>query len=75
MEIPKQDKIRLQKLMGNGDLKVIRTVANALILNWDRQSCVKDTEFETLKAIIEKESKIKGLTILFDELERNAHDE
>lgn len=68
-----KDKVVLQKILDERTFQVLQKVANLLIKNWDR-SCVKETEWETAKATVEKESKIQALKTFLEELERQAYD-
>jgi len=64
-----------QTIVDNDNMhKTLLFLANRLIENWDRQSCVKESEFLTTKATIEKEAKIKAVRQFIEELEKMAHD-
>lgn len=54
-------------------MAALKAVADEMIINWDSTSCVKDTAFETAKATIEKESKVKALQQFFAELEQKVY--
>lgn len=44
-------------------------VANQLILNWEREGCIRGTQWETASRAVEKESKIEAIRALLRELE------
>ena len=68
-----KDRVVLQKILDERTFSVLQKVANILIRNWDR-SCIKETEWETARATIEKESKIQALKTFLEELERQAYE-
>jgi len=68
-----KDKVILQKILDERTFQVLQRAANMLISNWDR-SCIKETEWETAKATVIKESKIEALKTFLEELEREAYD-
>ena len=72
----KQDikvKQALQKLHNDtGVMDAMRVVAGEMISNWDK-SIIGNTEFETLKAAIIKETRTETLKAFFNELESKAY--
>ncbi len=69
-----QDKVILQKAIDERTFDALKRVANLLINNWSNRSCIKETEFETVKAIITKESKIEALKSFLEQLEQQIYD-
>lgn len=63
----------LQKIVDCNEYKAVESVANEMILNWNSQSSVKETEFLTTRATIEKEAKVTAIKTFLNELEKQAH--
>ncbi len=69
-----KDKLLLQKILDEKTFGVLQRVANSMIMNWASRPCTKETGFETIKATIQKESKVDALKAFLEELERQAYD-
>lgn len=66
-------KANIQKIVKDDALfNSLIEVANTLIFNWEKQSCVRDSEWDTARLTIEKESKISALKLFLKELEELA---
>jgi hypothetical protein len=52
--------------------KALNDVAGEMIRNWVNQGMIRDTEWKTACAAVEKESKVKALVLFMEELEKIA---
>lgn len=64
----------LQEITGDNNLKVLNYVADLLIRNWQSNSSVGVSEWETVKNVIMKEERAKALRLFLEEIERIAHE-
>ncbi len=62
-----------QQLEQSPFFPLLRRLEATLKSKWDKETLVKDTEFETLKAVIRREERNRTLDIFFQELESLTH--
>ena len=65
----KGERVLLDQLTSQSLFDYLKGFCERLKTKWRGESCVKDTEFLTAKATIEKEARCKALDALISEIE------
>lgn len=65
----------LQRVTTEPAWSALNELAENLKTKWRVESCVKNTEWETARAIVERESKCAALDIFLNHIEQIAHGE
>ena len=73
MNEQQQAKNLAQQLQQSPYFPLLQRLKNTLEVKWKDEKLVKETEFETLKAVIRREERLKALEIYFQELEQLAY--
>jgi|TARA_R100000501_G_C2624764_1_gene118080 DNA-directed RNA polymerase subunit H (RpoH/RPB5) len=74
MELSRQDKVRLAKVIDESTLKTLKMIARELNNVWSKDSVIKETEHGTVVASVRKEERANALKLYLSELERLAHE-
>lgn len=64
-----KEQILLEKLLDDPVFNYLKLIVEEMKTNWRSVSSVKDTEFNTVKATIEKEAKCGALDALVSNIE------
>ena len=75
MNIPVEQRQAMQAAYEHKDFKEILKFGDSMLELWERQNCIGDSEFDTLRLTFEKEFKVKGLTEFFHTLYRIIYDQ
>jgi len=68
MSLNNSEKSQLKNFINSPQWLTVQKIQDELIAKIQDENCVKDTEWETAKATIEKEAKIMGIRRLIQEL-------
>lgn len=68
MKLSDQEKSSIKFLLSSPHWKVIESLAEQIIGKIREDSVIKDSEWETLKSVVDSEGQIKGIRRLFQEL-------
>jgi len=68
-----QTKLLAQQFQQSPYFLLLEKLRNTLEKKWREENLVKETEFETLKAVIRQEERLKALEIYFQELEQLSY--
>jgi|GEM_PF-3297305 len=68
------DRKQLERLVRNSDFEIIYRMQATMVELWNKGTLVGDTEFQTVKNAIERESKISALKEFINTMERVALD-
>jgi hypothetical protein len=68
------ERSQIKQLIQSPQWLAIQNVAKELIAKLQGESRVKDTEWDTIKASLFVEGEIRGIELLFQELERQIYE-
>lgn len=73
--ISKQDKSLLKNLFQSPQWRLVEQIASDLVLKWRSESCVRDSEWETVKTLLINEGQSRGVKSLLQEILDQAQHE
>ena len=68
MKLSQSEKSGIKQLLSSPHWKTVENVAEQIINRIREEEGIKDSEWETVKNAIDKESQVKGIRRLFQEL-------
>ena len=68
MKLSQSEKSGIKQLLSSLHWKTVETIAEQIISRIREEEGIKDSEWETVKNAIDKESQVKGIRRLFQEL-------
>ena len=75
MEITTEQRQAMQDAYEQKNFKEILKFGDQILGLWEKQNCIGDSEFDTLRLTFEKEFKVKGLVEFFHTLYRIIYDQ
>lgn len=75
MNITTEQRQAMQAAYEHKDFAEILKFGDEILSIWEKQNCIGETEFDTLRLTFEKEFKVKGLVEFFHTLYRIVNDQ
>lgn len=75
MNIPVEQRQAMQDAYEQKNFKEILKFGDQVLELWEKQNCIGDDEFSTMRLTFEKEYKVKGLIEFFHTLYRIIYDQ
>lgn len=71
--ISKQEKSRMKMIVCSPDYDIIKKIGDELKDKIKSENVVRDTEWETVKALLDREGQVKGIDRIIKELFLNSN--